>query len=458
MVNDMGRYATGFLQTLRSRLDRDERGMALMEVVVSAAVVALIAVGLLTGFDVAGATSGTNKGRAVAASLAQDDTERMRGVEVRTLILRGPETRTVKAGEVTYTVKSTAEIVTDSVNQGCTTGSGGIDYLKLHSEVTWPGMRIDPVSADTLMAPKPGSFGPDEGGLSVQLVNRDGAPIQGLNVSIAGPGNFSDATDVNGCAFFTYIPAGDYNVSFSQPGKVTPAGVSNVNDPVGVPDGAVSNKIISYDTAARVTASFTTINAGGAEVADRGTAFAAAHTGIPAPGALFFTNGSQIASITTPFMLFPFTSPYSVYAGSCPNARPQLFGQSPRNVLLGPGGSGTANALEPSLDVLVQYSGTAVRDATVRFYDNSCGTVFTYPALTGTEIVTPPSTVIAAGRILYPGMPYGNYDICADYDPPGSTPRRRLELTNINNNDPDRENIIIDIPASSGANGSCPAS
>ncbi|MGH2797840.1 MAG: hypothetical protein ACRDM0_09270, partial [Thermoleophilaceae bacterium] len=123
-----------------------------------------------------------------------------------------------------------------------------------------------------------------------------------------------------------------------------------------------------------------------------------------------------------------------------------------------PGGSGAANALEPSLDVLVQYSGTAVRDATVRFYDNSCGTVFTYPALTGTEIVTPPSTVIAAGRILYPGMPYGNYDICADYDPPGSTPRRRLELTNINNNDPDRENIIIDIPASSGANGSCPAS
>jgi hypothetical protein len=451
MVNCMGRRATTLLHTLCSRLERDERGMALMEVVVSAAVLALLAVGLLTGFDVAGATSGTNKARAVAASIAQDDSERMRGLEVRTLILRGPETRTVKAGEVTYTVKSTAEIITDSVNQGCTTGSGGIDYLKLHSEVTWPGMRIDPVEADSLMAPKPGSFGAGEGGLSVQVIDRNGAPITGLNVSIAGPGNFSDSTDVNGCAFFTYIPAGDYHVSFSQPGKVTPAGVSNVNDPVGVPEGAVSNKVISYDTAAAVTATFVTRDAAGTVVADRGTAFAAAHSGIPAPGALFITSPSPVASIATAYTLFPFGSPYSLYAGSCPNARPQLFDTTPpqQDVQLGPGGSGTANTLEPALDVQVRYSSADVTGASVRFYNNSCGTV--EPSSTSAPYTT------TAGRVPWPGMPYGDYEICAHYDPPGSPLLRRLEVT-VRNDDEDRENIVMNLSGSGTLNGACPTS
>ena len=71
---------------------------------VSALVLGFVAVGVLTGFDAAGNASGTNKSRGIASSLAQDDQERMRGQEVRTLALAGTTSRTVKVGGVSYTV------------------------------------------------------------------------------------------------------------------------------------------------------------------------------------------------------------------------------------------------------------------------------------------------------------------------------------------------------------------
>jgi hypothetical protein len=457
----MGRYAASLLHTLCSRLHGEERGMALIEVVVSSALVVTLAVGLLTGFDVAGNTSGTNKARAVAASIAQDDQERMRGLEVRTLMLNPPTTRTVKAGAVTYTVESSAELVTDSVDEGCTTGSGGIDYLKIHSEVTWPGMRIDPVVADSLMAPRPGSFGPDEGGLSIQIVDRNGDPKPGVGVALSGAGSYNDTTDDNGCAFFTYIPVGDYNVGFSQVGQVTPAGVTNVVDPVSVPEGAVSNKVYQYDQAARLTANITT-RLLGVDLVDRSTQLVVAHSGIPAPGARFFTS-APASSISTGWTLFPFTSPYTVYTGRCVNANPDRFGQTTAPGLtlatVGPGGDGTVTVREPALDLVVRWDApdpdgsgpqpnppaVAATGAAVTFSDLICAG----PAIT--------DTITANGRVAFPGLPYGRYNICSWYDPPGSTTPRRVRLTNIANTNPNGSaaQTITFVPGSPAGN-TCP--
>jgi hypothetical protein len=433
-------------RALATRVRQDESGMALMEVVASAALLAVVAVGTLSAFDVAGSASGRSKARASAASIAQDDQERMRGLEVRTLLARGGETRTVKAGPATFTVKSTAETVTDSADEGCTTGSGGIDYLKITSSVTWPGMRTDAVVAESLMAPRPGSFGADEGGFTVQIVDRLGDPVQGIPVGLQGATSYNDTTDENGCAFFTYIPSGDYRVTFSQAGSVTPAGVTAVNDPVTVPEGAIGNKVVSYDAAAQLTVNFRTRSSTGTESATVGTDVVAAHPTIPAPGGLIFSSPTPVASISTPAQLFPFSSPYSVYAGSCVEAEPDRFGQDNPTVLLGRGASGTVSVLQPSLRVRVRYGSTPalVSGATVRFFHNTCGgKVYNAASLTDSN-----------GAVPDQPLPFGNYDVCADYDPPSTTTRRVREV-NVNNNTLNGTTVTIDLTSSSSG-GSCP--
>ena len=61
-----------------SRTLRSESGFALIEVIVAAAVLAIVALAVLSGIDAASSTSAREKARAVAASLAEQDQERMR--------------------------------------------------------------------------------------------------------------------------------------------------------------------------------------------------------------------------------------------------------------------------------------------------------------------------------------------------------------------------------------------
>jgi type II secretory pathway pseudopilin PulG len=396
----MGRFATRL--TVRTR--REERGMALIEVVASAALLAIIALALFGSLDVASSTSGDNKHRGIAASLAQDDQERMRGLEVRTLVQRSPEVRDVKLGNVTYKVESRAVEVSHGGSGGCTEDAGGIDYLKITSIVTWPGMRVNPVQADSLMAPRPGSFGPDEGGLAVALLNRDGGPLQGIDVSLSGAVNKSDTTDENGCAFFTYIPTGDYTLSFSSSGFVTPSGVQDVSEVVSVPKGAVGNESMQYDRAARLTVNIITKRADGTPVADPAASIAVEHPNVPAGLIPFAPTAATPDQVDTGPTLFPFASPYTVYAGSCvdanPSKRPVTPPDIPASVQLDPGGSGTATVIEPEIRLVVDKAdGSDAAGANVRFDDITCGGA---PVTGQTD----------AQGLLSVGLPYGDYNVC----------------------------------------------
>src|SRR2546423_15224663 len=94
------------------RSARQEGGFAMVELVVSAALLIVIVTGTFSAFDQASATSGSIKSRAEASGVAQQDQERMRAFKAVDLSnYRATRTQTV-AG-VSYTVASRADWVDD---------------------------------------------------------------------------------------------------------------------------------------------------------------------------------------------------------------------------------------------------------------------------------------------------------------------------------------------------------
>jgi Tfp pilus assembly protein PilV len=63
----------------RRRPPASEEGFALIEVVVSAAVLVILVLGVLAAVDAVSGTAGANQSKTVAATLAEKDLERLRG-------------------------------------------------------------------------------------------------------------------------------------------------------------------------------------------------------------------------------------------------------------------------------------------------------------------------------------------------------------------------------------------
>ena len=103
------------------RTPRSEAGFALIEVIVSAAVLAIVALAVLSGIDAANGASAREKARAVAASLAEQDQERLRTMPVD-MLKNPPQAPDATVDGVTYKIKSEAKWITDDV--GGTPGCG----------------------------------------------------------------------------------------------------------------------------------------------------------------------------------------------------------------------------------------------------------------------------------------------------------------------------------------------
>ncbi len=396
------RPVQGSLRLLARRLKREQSGFALIEVMMSALIVAIVSVGVLAGIDASSATSGSSKARGVAASIAQDDQERMRSMQPDDLAAMRFQRRTVSAAGVNYQVDSDARPVTDA-GKGCGDGT----LVKISSEVTWPSMRgVKPVITDSLVAPQPGSFSKGSGGLIIQVRNRSGGPQTGVPVSITGPQSDSDVTDENGCASFLYRPAGAYTVKIQKTGYVTPALVNAISKSETIPSGAVATDSFDYEVAGSVTANIVTLAKGtGAQVADDSTSLVVSHPNLPAPGIKTFAASPAKTPMTTGTVLYPFTSSYSVYSGTCTGADPRNFPpDAAPTAALGPGGALTLTVIEPSVNVLVANGATLLTGASVKATNRTCGS--------GGNLVYTNAT-LATGRLPKPGMPYGTFDLCA---------------------------------------------
>lgn len=390
-----------------SRSLADERGSLLIEVLVSAVLVAVIGVALFGALNSAAQVSGKSKTRAGAAAVAQDDQERMRAMPVATLNNFRQHRDPVVMGKTAYVVDSRAEWIADAKGStDCTANGAAADYLKITSTVSAKNIPLKPIVVTSTVTPAPGTFTSDEGSLAVSVTGADGTGRGGVNVAINGPASDSQLTDSNGCAFFGYEPVGGYNVTASASGYVDPNGNANATGTSSVGSQTVATLSLTYDLAGQAMANFVTDPDDRPEIDSFQGSVGFANAGVTINnGVRYFTDTSVPKAITTRPTLFPFPAAYSVFAGDCAsNAAPT--GVTPDALQILPGKlDHTVTVHVPALNVVTQLNGANKAGMYVLIKSTTAGcTPKTYLARTSN----------ANFRLDDPGFPFGTYSVCVD--------------------------------------------
>jgi prepilin-type N-terminal cleavage/methylation domain-containing protein len=445
------------------RHPRSDSGFALIEVIVSAAVLALVSLAVLAGIDGASASSAREKARAVAMSLAEADQERMRQLPVTDLAdvadtppyqLTDPAGPTRTIDGVTYTITSTAQWVRDDTggSVSCTSDGHAADYFHITSTVTSSiaGSRIRAAKIDSVTAPNV-AYGSTHGTLAVKITSPDGTGVQNVAVTVSGgtapPG--PQSTNALGCAVFEQVNATtsgtDYTVTLNTPGYVDHFGVQTVTRTTKVTAGKLQLLTIPY--APRPVPSMTanvytyapgsTVASPGAQVPSKAFQVSAVNSGDPAvlrnwPAT---TPASEAFSPSTAAQdLFPFPGAYTFFAGNChyndptDQANYQNLNTDPPNIGLLTGQQQLANAAsvsvtQPPLNIQVVANKSAVAPTAAM-------TVYAIPQAPTTDSCVQPRIPLTTVDVdstatgykwmvarsgptnLDAGVPYGKYAIC----------------------------------------------
>jgi hypothetical protein len=386
---------------------------------ISALLVALIVVATLTGFDVTNRATADERSHAQATVLAQQDEDRLRGLQIsqlsglsetrclneRGVVVHAPPCPATVAGTTgtIYTITSTAKFVSDATGtESCTAAASSADYIQTVSEVGWPALKSRPKVVETgLIAPRLG------GSLLVQVFDANGKGVSGMTVKATGPapsiGVETGTTNANGCVVFGSVEPGEYKVTTFQTGYVEKNG--EIEPPsseqgVTVINGSTTKKLFEFGQAGAIKVTFAS-----AALSDQWLAF---NTGMTT----FRTFGmaeTYNTAVTSPTTLFPFTSAYTVYAGSCESDDPHVINAAVTDSAATVVGGST---VEPSPAVTVppvaikvwsgksnESSGKQIEGAQVWIEDTGCKTIRK-------------STTTNTGALLHPNMPFGKYKLC----------------------------------------------
>jgi len=479
----------------------NQSGFALIEVIASAAVLGLVTLAVYGGYNATMHSSGRERARAVAASLAEQDQERLRSFRPTDLATYAAPPQIIKVPPVTgvpYTVTSTVDWISDSADgsTSCTSEANLEDYLRITSKVTSGiiGKQTLPVIQRSLVAPPVGTFRKGVGSLIVRVTGKGAVPVTSLAVKIQqGATTVIDDTNSFGCAVFRYVPVGNYAVTFNRPGYVNTNGANLATDTATVSEGTLNVINELYDRGATVLATFDTQLRTGtctppACPVSKSTAVTFESTSLPAPSYKTFPSGATNqspwqTSIPSP-LVYPFDSAYGVYGGTCTGANPQNLIAPP--VAVSPAFAKLPTGLDPgqllypvkirlpALNVKI-INGTGatniVSNRTINATPLSVGCTtgqvkFKLLSYAGTGSADADRgwaskyANLAAGG-YDPGLPYGVYDICAD----NGTRRTDPSTVTAALNSPAGSTVTIagspvttiDISTSLGQNGTCPA-
>lgn len=420
----------------------------MVEVLVGTILLALTTAAVLDGLDGAQKTGRKNRDRSAAATLAQQDLERLRALPPT--VLNGlNETRTVTVANVPYTVRSRSDWVTDASGvASCVSSNTQSEYMKLTSTVNSPASASSPVSATSLLTPPVGAFGANTGTAAVKLTDRDGEPLDGVGVNLIGPGSEIGTTNDLGCAIFAYIPVGDWTAQVAG-GLVNWDGESPSESEVTVAINKTSLTQMELDSPASLRATFLTPTGATAQY-----------------GALSVSNsklsGGYKASTWAPASatrdvesLFPFHDGYGVYAGSCKANNPanwdsDYFETSGFGyVSLDPGEMlQPVNVVVPQLQITVKRLNTSNPGVpqtftAIQYYVKERDTAY---QCTATVSTTTSSGVAVAGNptthTFTVPVPFGNYEVCvATRTASSNTWRKKVTVANPSPGSPAHRNL-----------------
>jgi Tfp pilus assembly protein PilV len=405
-----------------------EGGFMLIEVMVSALLVAILAAGVFTGFEAATRSTAEERHGTQAQGLAEEDLARMRSMTISDLSDLQHQTRTVTVDGSSYTINSRTEYLTDATasdsagTQSCQQDKASADYIKIKSTVTWPSMGSrPPVVSASIVSPPSGSISPNNGALAISVTNSQDVGIAGVTLSGTGPASFDNTTESNGCVIFGDLPQGDYALSVSGLGSslVDRNGLAPALQTVSVVPQSTNTVSLQYDAPGSIPVSFTTkpygASAATLPVASGADTVIVFNSGMDA-AKVFGTPDSPTPTIAAT-SLFPFSSSYSVYAGTCvgDNPDPNSDGSGGAAIvrpIVPSGGSQTATIQLPALHLTV-YNGSsssspggAVSGATVKVADQNC------PDSPTTGFLRT-FTTNSSGQLANPGLPYSTYRVYA---------------------------------------------
>jgi Tfp pilus assembly protein PilV len=411
------------VRRLGSRIE-NEQGSVLIEVLVSSILLTITAVGVFNAFDAGTRSTAEQRHRAQADGLAQADLARLRTMRISALS-NLHQTNVVTIDGTAYTIESAAEFQTDSTGTAsCEAGKASADYIQIRSKVTWPslGERV-PIVAQSLVAPPNGSISANSGSLAIQIVDGDGVGIEGIPLAGSGAGTFSGATGSNGCAIFGNLPKGSYTYAATAPTLVDPKGKPPTSQGTNVVAESTNTVGLQYDEPGEIVAKFEAW-AGGSLVSRSTDAIAAFHGGQGLTPRAFGTPGTPQAEVAAKPM-FPFSTAYAVYAGTCSGNDPNSASNNPlgaplpadviADALVPAGGKAEVKVEMPSFYLTVRSGtsagnpGTPVQGATVTLSDTKCPTT---PMRSYTTNAEGGLIGTQAGAISGPALPYSTYSFC----------------------------------------------
>jgi type II secretory pathway pseudopilin PulG len=420
----------------RARQIEDEDGFIIIEVLVSALILAIVAGAVLALITATTHSAASERNHSTAYGLAQEDQAKLRTFQISRLN-RYVHTETVPIGGTSYTIESRGVFVNSkSGTSSCTESNSSADYVEITSTVSSPTLTT-PVSLQSIVSPSSGSLDPSHGTIAFQVNNAVGQGVSGVSLTGSGTANFTGTTDSNGCAIFADLPSGNYKVVAGGNGLITPEGTGTwTKEQVGAPASGTQQVQIRFDTPGKVFPKFFYLEPKTGVL-----------TSSPIDSMELFNSENEQMTLTfgapgaaprpaqlEDTMVFPFATKYLIYAGSCTSNKPESENTAASaNVLVTPGGLSAPQIQVPALNLGVTYNGSPVQGAKVILTDTTC-------KYNGSNLRRE-FTTNKAGHIVdnklelntetqAVGLPIGTYSICVSAMI-NATEYRRAEATGL---------------------------
>ena len=433
----------------------------LIEVMISALVLGLVAVATITGVQAINVNSANQRFHNEAALLAAQSQEQLRSDPISLLekLVRQSNTYSTKVDGTTYQVTQQASQLNGS---GKSTTCTAIEHttttapnFRITSSVTWPDLLGGhPVTESSIITPPTGSS------LQVNVENAEPgtAGVAGVTAIVSydsaetgSPVTLEGTTGVTGCVLFTGIRSTAATVELAEKtGYVTPSGALKPTPAsVSIAPNITTYHEFVYDEGGQIAARYTYNGAteyAGKKVTGNtfvvaneemnlspnlelgSTAFAAPESGGEERYVAETNTYAQTAlSATAPKYpygdLFPFPSHWTVYAGDCAENNPALVVTketvTPGSAIVSPGGRTEAVSVPESYVNLKVYGGTKkaptapTQQFEVKITNASCSkSPPASPNHAKSVSYTHTQLTSLAGELEAPFQPFGTLEIC----------------------------------------------